>query len=91
MAVHSNDGKTWSTKLDRIGKLSASNKDMVFNNLGHLVNADMLLEQYHRLDENKAIGIDKVTKADPGIILFALHKHPGSEIGSYLRLFTRTL
>jgi len=34
MSVLSSDGKTWLTKLDRIGKLSADNHDLVFNNLG---------------------------------------------------------
>lgn len=62
MAVHSNDGTTWLTKLNRIGELSANDKNMVFNNIGHLITADMLKEQYHELDGKKAIGIDKVTK-----------------------------
>ncbi|MEO8402662.1 MAG: reverse transcriptase domain-containing protein [Gammaproteobacteria bacterium] len=63
MAVHSKDGQTWLTKLERIGELSARNKDMVFNNIGHLINADMLKVQYHLLSGSKAIGIDKVTKS----------------------------
>lgn len=62
MTVHSKDGTTWLTKLDRIGELSAQNQGMVFNNIGHLISADMLKEQYRRLDRNKAVGIDKVTK-----------------------------
>ncbi len=66
MTVHSNDRKSWLTKLERIGELSAQNRGMVFNNIGHLVDADMLKEQYQRLDGKKAVGIDKVTKADYG-------------------------
>jgi RNA-directed DNA polymerase len=62
MTVHSKDGQTWLTKLERIGELSARNKDMVFNNTGSLINADMLKVQYHLLSGSKAIGIDKVTK-----------------------------
>ena len=62
MSVHSNDGKTWLIKLERIGKLSASDKEMVFNNLGHLIDINMLKELYRQLDGNKAVGIDKVTK-----------------------------
>jgi len=62
MSVHSNDGKTWLTKLERIGELSATNPRMVFNNIGHLINADMLKEQFQQLNRNKAVGIDKVTK-----------------------------
>ena len=62
MTVHSKDGQTWLTKLERIGELSALNKWMVFNNIGHLLNADMLKVQYHLLSGRKAIGVDKVTK-----------------------------
>lgn len=62
MTVHSNDGPTWLTKLERIGELSAQNRKMVFTNIGYLINADMLKEQYKRLDRNKAVGIDRVTK-----------------------------
>jgi RNA-directed DNA polymerase len=34
----------------------------VFTNIGHLINADMLKEQFQQLDRKKAIGIDGVTK-----------------------------
>lgn len=66
MTVHSNDRPSWLTKLERIGELSALNRDMVFNNIGHLINADMLKEQYQQLDGKKAVGIDKMTKSDYG-------------------------
>lgn len=66
MTVHSEDRQTWLTKLDRIGNLSASNKDIVFNNIGHLITEDMLKEQYQKLNWRKAIGIDGVTKATYG-------------------------
>jgi RNA-directed DNA polymerase len=46
MTVHSNDRPSWLTKLERIGELSAGNKETVFNNVGHLINADMLKEQF---------------------------------------------
>jgi Retron-type reverse transcriptase len=69
MTVHSYDGKSWLTKLERIGVLSAQDPRVVFNNLGHLINADMIKEQYWRLDRNKAAGIDKVTKDAYGICL----------------------
>ncbi len=62
MSVHSNDGiKTGLTKLDRLGELSASRGDMVFNNLGHLINDDLLKEIYNSLNGNKAVGVDKAT------------------------------
>lgn len=64
MTVHSKDRPSWLTKLKRIGELSAGNKEMVFSNIGHLINADMLKEQFQQLNGNKAVGIDKVTKVD---------------------------
>lgn len=66
MSVHSKDGNTWLTKLERIGQLSASKAKIVFNNLGHIIDADMLREQYRKLDGKKAIGIDGVTKQHYG-------------------------
>ncbi len=45
MTVHSNDGVSWLTKLERIGKKSANDKQQVFNNLGHLLNSDMLIPE----------------------------------------------
>ncbi len=63
MSVLSNDGiKTWLTKLDRIGELSAGQNDIVFNNLGHILDYDLLKELYANLDGRKAIGVDKVSK-----------------------------
>ncbi|CEK21127.1 RNA-directed DNA polymerase (Reverse transcriptase) (fragment) [Xenorhabdus nematophila AN6/1] len=66
MTVHSNDGLSWLTKLERIGKKSACDKKQVFNNLGHLLNRDMLKGQFLRLDGNRAVGIDRMTKAAYG-------------------------
>ena len=63
MSVHSNDGtKAWLTKLDRIGELSASQSDIVFNNLGHMIDYDLLKELYTNLDGKKAVGVDNVSK-----------------------------
>jgi RNA-directed DNA polymerase len=62
MSIHSKDGNTWLTKLERIGQISANDAEVVFNNLGHIIDADMLKEQYRGLSPKKAIGIDKVTK-----------------------------
>lgn len=66
MTIPSNDGLSGQTKLGRISELSAANKEMVFNNLGHLINLSLLKELYHRLDGTKAVGIDQVTKAAYG-------------------------
>ena len=62
MSVPSVDGKTWLTKLKRIGELSASQKNIEFNNLGHIINFEMLREMFNKLDGRKAVGIDGVTK-----------------------------
>ncbi len=62
MSLPSNDGSTWSTKLQRIGELSARDKSLVFNNLGHIICVEWLRELYRQLDGSKAIGIDGVTK-----------------------------
>lgn len=66
MTVHSKDRISWLTKLERIGELSARNRQLVFNNIGHIINADMLKEQFQQLDGSKAVGLDKVTKASYG-------------------------
>lgn len=66
MRVHSKDSKTWLTKLERIGSLAASNKEAVFNNIGHIINIEMLRAMYWQLDGKKAAGIDGVTKAAYG-------------------------
>ncbi|MDP4164368.1 MAG: group II intron reverse transcriptase/maturase [Bacillota bacterium] len=66
MAIHSNDGLSGLTKLERISERSATDKHLVFNNLGHLINVELLRELYHQLDGNKAVGIDSVTKAKYG-------------------------
>src|SRR5258708_29427163 len=66
MTVHCKDGTTWLTKLERIGKLSAINAEIVFNNLGHIIDVNMLKEQYQMLDGKKAVGIDEMTKQNYG-------------------------
>ena len=66
VTVHSIDRESWLTKLDRIGELSTGNRTLVVNNIGHLITADMLVEQFRKLDGKKAVGIDKVTKSDYG-------------------------
>ena len=69
MTIRSNDGLRWKTKLDRISELSAKDKELKFNNLGHILNISLLKELYHQLDGNKAVGIDGVTKKQYGVNL----------------------
>ncbi|WP_417904501.1 reverse transcriptase domain-containing protein [Candidatus Tisiphia endosymbiont of Micropterix aruncella] len=66
MTVHSVDGNTWLTKLERIKLLSSQNQDIKLNNLGHIIDLKMLEEQYKELDSKKAVGIDGITKVAYG-------------------------
>lgn len=50
------------TKLARISQLSKQNPDMVFTSVGHLINEEMLMECHERMDSEKAVGIDGITK-----------------------------
>jgi RNA-directed DNA polymerase len=66
MTKHSNIGLTENTKLDRIRKRSLDYPDTVFNNLGHVISVEFLMEIYQQLDGNKAVGIDGITKKEFG-------------------------
>lgn len=66
MTIHSKDGITWLTKLERIKLLSSQNQEIKFNNLGHIIDLKMLEEQYKELSSKKAIGVDGITKAEYG-------------------------
>ena len=58
---------------------------MVFNNVGHLLNGDMLKWQFQRLDGKKAVGIDGVTKEAYAENLMKISNISSSEIrkGTY--------
>lgn len=66
MYTASNDKEAWLTKLERIGKLAATDTTIVFNNVGHVLSVEMLRDIYQELDGRKAIGIDGVTKEEYG-------------------------
>ncbi len=66
MAVHSKDGQRWLTKLKRISALVTKHPEMTFNNIGHIMDIEMLRELYRQLNGKKAVGIDKVSKVDYG-------------------------
>lgn len=53
-----------ATKLARITQLSKENPDMVFTSIGHLINMEMLKDCHLKMDKNKAVGIDGVTKEE---------------------------
>jgi len=52
--------------LKRIAWLSSKDESKKFNNLMHLFNEELLTACYHELDGKKAIGVDRVSKADYG-------------------------
>src|ERR1700731_932455 len=54
------------TKLNRIAWLSKQDKNKEFECLMHLFNKESLLECYHSLDKNKAVGIDGIDKETYG-------------------------
>ncbi len=58
--------KHWKTKLHRISVRSAAQPQGVFNNLGHLLSEEMLIDIFHGLRGNKAVGIDGTTKEKYG-------------------------
>jgi group II intron reverse transcriptase/maturase len=62
MPVHTAYGSQKTTKLECIGRRAKYRKDTVFNNIGHVVDLDLLRECYQELGGRKAIGIDGVTK-----------------------------
>ena len=54
------------TKLERISQLSTENPEMVFTSIGHLINKELLKECHEKMDGEKAVGIDGVTKEEYG-------------------------
>ena len=57
-------GTIMETKLARISQLSKENPEMVFTSIGHLINEDMLKHCHEKMDGDKAVGIDGVTKEE---------------------------
>ncbi len=62
MTVHSDRPKSWQTKLDRLSKRAMTHKETMFNNLGHIIDRELLKQAYHQLESKKAVGIDRVNK-----------------------------
>ena len=51
------------TKLERISQLSRENPNMVFTSID-LINKEMLKSCHEEMDEDKAVGIDGITKEE---------------------------
>lgn len=63
MTVLSIDRKrSGKTKLDRLGERATTYKETMFNNLGHIIDSELLKQIYHQLESRKAVGIDGVNK-----------------------------
>ena len=59
------------TKLERIAELSKENPNMVFTSIGHLINKELLTDCHRKMDGDKAVGIDGITKEEYGKNLYA--------------------
>ncbi len=52
------------TKLERISQMSQENPDMVFTSIGHLINRELLKDCHEKMDGDKAVGIDGISKEE---------------------------
>lgn len=59
-----------TTKLNRIAWLSKQDSQKEFECLMHLFNQESLIECFHELDKNKAVGVDGITKMAYGANLY---------------------
>lgn len=66
MTVQTEDGKQENTKLAGIGKRAKYRPETVFDNIGHVIDLNLLKNCYAQLDGRKAVGRDGVTKAQYG-------------------------
>ena len=55
-----------ATKLARIAELSTQNPNMVFTSIGHMIDVNFLRECHEKMDGDKAVGIDGITKEEYG-------------------------
>lgn len=52
------------TKLERISQMSQDNLDMVFTSIGHLINRELLKDCHEKMDGDKVVGNDGITKEE---------------------------
>lgn len=64
MSQHSTVTKNLPTKLDLIANRSVIDPKCVFNNLGHVLDLNLLRNCFNDLDGSKAKGVDGITKED---------------------------
>jgi RNA-directed DNA polymerase len=58
--------ETLPTKLDRVERRSRQDPTTVFNNLGYLIDEELLHSCFNGLDGSKAVGIDGINKDEYG-------------------------
>jgi RNA-directed DNA polymerase len=66
VSQHSTVIQTSTTKLARIEVKSRQEPELMFSNLGHIIDELLLRECFNSLDGSKAIGIDGITKTSYG-------------------------
>ena len=54
MPVQTADGQQKTTKLESIGKRARLKKETIFNNVGHVLDLDLLRECYQELDGKRS-------------------------------------
>lgn len=52
------------TRQVTVDTLSKENPDMVFTSVGHLINKEMLQDCHDKMDGDKAVGIDGITREE---------------------------
>ena len=78
-----NKQRAMETKLARIAEISKDKPKEIFTSVYHLLNKELLIICHRELNGNKAIGIDGITKLEPGAAtdgglakgFIALHEH----------------
>ena len=71
LSIHRDGRKIMDTRLARISQLSCENPNMVFTSIGHMIDKRLLRQCHAKMDGNKAVGIDGITKEDYEEILQA--------------------
>lgn len=55
-----------TTNIARISQIAKERPNEIFTSVYHMIDTKLLLECYHELDGNKAIGLDGITKKEYG-------------------------
>jgi len=61
MSIH-RDATKWRRKLKAVQEVSRRDREVIINNVMHIIDIELLKEVYRQLKGNKAAGVDGVTK-----------------------------